>query len=612
MAITNDSLPEIIKDIKNRLYKLELANYTYGDVTQDGRVDLNINGLTSTVVYYDDAIGNQRAQVTFSWNAINNNDPDNLESDPAVDYMFSLTRSTDASTGLFSSTRNQTTVTLTNLPLGINVTGRVYAVSQNGINGNIASNTVVVTKDLTPPPQPSVPVLTARPGGVSGTYDGKDSLGQAMSVDFSHCVVQTSLDNVTFSSVDIVSANSSFFVSANTSYSKIYVRYLSVDKSGNVNTSTPSTVANATPLKVTSSDMDVVLPGSKAYSDVGNWIIDGSFENPSLFTKRNLSVGSWSYDTTAGMAFAGNASVKLIGDGTASKYLYLQRSTYSDPQLSGIQVMPDAKYYVSALIRSTGANGTHGFLFTWYKQDGTQLSTSSSLWQPSISGIYDLYEAVVQAPNNAVELAIAIHTANQTTGTVWFDAVQFKPVITSSIIEDGAITRAKIGLAAITTAQIEAIDAGVIKSGFISGDRIQANTINTSHIAIGAIQPSDLADTVGSQLNITGNPSVTDKATNAVVNTINTSVTSLTNSVNTLTNSVIIDGSGVTINKQGSPFQITIDNNSLNFKENGTVIAYINGQKMYIKSAEIKEQLTVGVHVIEKYDTNNTFIRWIG
>ena len=96
------------------------------------------------------------------------------------------------------------------------------------------------------------------------------------------------------------------------------------------------------------------------------------------------------------------------------------------------------------------------------------------------------------------------------------------------------------------------------------------------------------------------------------LNNLSNNVNSIDAAVNTLTNTVVIDGNGVAISKQGSPFQVVIDNDSLDFLDGGSVVAYVSGQRMYISAAEILNQLTVGVHTIEKYDANNTLIRWTG
>ena len=117
---------------------------------------------------------------------------------------------------------------------------------------------------------------------------------------------------------------------------------------------------------------------------------------------------------------------------------------------------------------------------------------------------------------------------------------------------------------------------------------------------------------MGSELNLTGNASLDGMASATELANLSASVNSLNDNVSSLNNIIRIDANGINISEPGSPFQITVDNDSMDFWEGSTRIAYVNGQKMYIRSAEILQQLTVGVHTIEKYDAINTFVRWIG
>ena len=69
---------------------------------------------------------------------------------------------------------------------------------------------------------------------------------------------------------------------------------------------------------------------------------------------------------------------------------------------------------------------------------------------------------------------------------------------------------------------------------------------------------------------------------------------------------------GLSLGQVGSPFQIAISNTEMDFKQNGSVIAYINGQKMYITDVDIMNSLEVGNHKIRKFDTNNTIVEYVG
>ena len=101
-------------------------------------------------------------------------------------------------------------------------------------------------------------------------------------------------------------------------------------------------------------------------------------------------------------------------------------------------------------------------------------------------------------------------------------------------------------------------------------------------------------------------------ASASVVGGIANTVQGIVNDVTTLNNVVDISAAGVTISQDGSPFSINLNNSELGFYEGGARVAYVNGQKLYVRSAEFAEQVKIGVHIIEKYDANNTFIRWVG
>lgn len=75
-----------------------------------------------------------------------------------------------------------------------------------------------------------------------------------------------------------------------------------------------------------------------------------------------------------------------------------------------------------------------------------------------------------------------------------------------------------------------------------------------------------------------------------------------------------ITADGALIGKDEDPFQLTLSNSEIGFLDSGSVIAYINGQKMYIESLEILQSIILGYHQIEKYDGayKGSLIRMIG
>jgi len=62
------------------------------------------------------------------------------------------------------------------------------------------------------------------------------------------------------------------------------------------------------------------------------------------------------------------------------------------------------------------------------------------------------------------------------------------------------------------------------------------------------------------------------------------------------------DANGALIGKSGDPFTLSISNTEIDFMENGNIIAYVNGQKMFIQSLEVITQAIIGNHVIERFE----------
>jgi hypothetical protein len=93
---------------------------------------------------------------------------------------------------------------------------------------------------------------------------------------------------------------------------------------------------------------------------------------------------------------------------------------------------------------------------------------------------------------------------------------------------------------------------------------------------------------------------------------MNDDITNIDGDVTEIKTGIRYDEAGMHIGKSDSPLQMTLSNEQLGFLDNGLLVAYVNGQKLYITMAEILESLVVGNHKIEKYDENITLVRWVG
>jgi hypothetical protein len=93
---------------------------------------------------------------------------------------------------------------------------------------------------------------------------------------------------------------------------------------------------------------------------------------------------------------------------------------------------------------------------------------------------------------------------------------------------------------------------------------------------------------------------------------MNENITNIDGDVTEIKTGINFDENGMHIGKSDSPLQMNLSNEQLEFIDNGQLVAYVNGQKLYITMAEILESLVVGNHKIEKYDENITLVRWVG
>ena len=128
--------------------------------------------------------------------------------------------------------------------------------------------------------------------------------------------------------------------------------------------------------------------------------------------------------------------------------------------------------------------------------------------------------------------------------------------------------------------------------------------------------PEDIQNQIDVNTNTIGSlsTSLTQTAKSFVVQISNLQTTTSGHdaTLNDITTNISFDTDGITLGKSGNPLQLTISNSDINFLQSGNKVAYINGQKMYINSLQVLSDMIIGVHKIEKYDANTTFIRWVG
>lgn len=69
---------------------------------------------------------------------------------------------------------------------------------------------------------------------------------------------------------------------------------------------------------------------------------------------------------------------------------------------------------------------------------------------------------------------------------------------------------------------------------------------------------------------------------------------------------------GIEIGKSDSPYSVELSNSQLSFLNSGVVIAYISGNKLYITSAEVTQELKVGKFLASVLANDDMVIKWVG
>lgn len=316
--------------------------------------------------------------------------------------------------------------------------------------------------DAIAPNATSTPIADMRLGAAYITWNGKDNLGQDMPADLREVRIHVSTTSgftpTTATMKAIISSRNGGTVpivglTFGTTY---YARLVAVDYS--LNESAASAQVSFVPKQIVSTELDVVLPGSTSFSDINNLIVDGSFENASIHAARSgVSVGTWAQNTTGPLH--GLNSVGVSGNGT----YYLENGSTS--QISDVSVFPNSKIYVAmSSKRTASSSGTAQLRIDWLTGSGSIYSTVYPISSSAAASMtWVSQEAVVQVPSDTsiAYMRVSIVVASNTAGQFWyFDSVQARLVIGTTLIEDLAVTDAKIG-----SVSANKMTAGEIQAG---------------------------------------------------------------------------------------------------------------------------------------------------
>lgn len=442
-------------------------------------------GLVASSSAYTTSTGITLAQVTGAWSAVTLNE----DGSPCDDLAFYEVRwrytDPDLFTGWQTAGQAQAgTQTLSWSPLapGVTIEWQVSAVDQSGNRSEWSAVDALSTGlDTTPPPVPSAPVVTPYLGQLKVVWDGLGAASEPMPPDFARVQVHLSTtSNFTPSGATLVDSLNTAGTSVLTGLTygtTYYVRLVAVDTSGNA--SAPSAQGSGIPSTIGLEDI--------AFKDVGNLIEDGSFEDASVRARRIAQVG-------AGNAFSfTDTIVAMHGRWVLACNATVDPGTTRTMLLTDFIPVTEGQEFVARI----GARGTDGNNDSILDNDGTlrlscsfydndqvfqrqvnldvTAATASTSWQEFSAVI-----ATLDDPQNNAFMRFAIELLDDnTTGTWYVDIAEVRERIGTLLIQDLAVTNAKIASMDVGKLTTGLLEADVTVSGRIktstSGPRIEIN-----------------------------------------------------------------------------------------------------------------------------------------
>lgn len=433
-------------------------------------------GLAVGSSLYTDNQGNMQAIANVTWDAVTEDTDGNTESN-LQSYLIQWTpHGGSVWSQAVAVNSGITACNISPFQVGAEFDFQVGAVdTQGNFSGWSSTISQTMEPDTTPPGVPSTPTMVSQLGQLAITWDGKDNGGHAMPIDFLYTQVYLSTAGSSFTPgpTNLISTFSNggtlTIPGATLVYGTQYwVKLIAFDRSGNASAASAS--GTATLIQVVNTD---ILSGqvgldSLSFSDVGNLIDDGGFEDVNWRTTRNTAFGGSHFSFTNSISADGSWSVEHTGTGGQTTEQVVLTTVTAKP---GQVFMGAADWYMTSLTLSTmfmyvqvkfldvtGATiSTSNLTSNW-----TSPSTNNATWVDRLSG------SPATAPTGTVKAQFLLATSAHTAGIICVDDVEIRMQLDNLLIANAAITDAKISDMSANKITVGTMSAGLIVSGSLS------------------------------------------------------------------------------------------------------------------------------------------------
>ena len=487
-----------LSQVNSALNKLENGSVNAGSAPKnDGIAPAQVTGVVPTSAnYFVNSI--PRANLTISWTPVTSNEDGSDIFD--LDY-YQVSWKYTSDTKWRPSVRveaedNFNALEVTNLNPGAAVQVRVRASDFWNNFGDWSTTTgVTLAGDTIAPDKPASPVVTSNVGTLRVVWSGLDYQGDPMPPDLAGVEVHVSTSDFTPTSgtrKDVLPPGvlATTLTQGLTYGTEYWVKLIAFDTTGNKSAASDTTSTSHVVLKqVVSTEIGTGQVGlaQTTFSDVGNLIDDGTFDNADVRARRSTLIGSQhlAFDNTT----SSNGTWSLRSDswaGATTESLLLQGSL---PVKPGERVFGAADYRQSATVP---AGSYLTLAIKWLDKSGNYLDATGAIsnvfytladngmtaydnvWHQRVTGISKT------APPNAQSMEIWLITTSRTAGTIWIDAVEIRRQVDTLLIQQAAITTALIADLAVNNAKIADLDVGKLTTGTLNADVTVSARIKTA------------------------------------------------------------------------------------------------------------------------------------
>lgn len=444
---------------------------------QDTRTPSQVVGLVVSSDVYIDSNGMPAGTINAGWSAVTT-----ATDTTALDVVGYQVAVRPGITGPWVITSAESiTWDDSPYPPGATYQVKVRAIGKYTTDPGIWSDisTVVIEDDTTPPSIPSVPLLDARMGVITVTWDGLNDAAGGMEPDFSHIEVAMGDTASPTTVIGRLDAAGSMPVTDQPYNTTKHFAFRSWDTSDNPSDWSVSANTQVTPLvpedfigelidsnNIIDIDGNKVIPGSiemsrfKGLPHSTNELVNGNFDQGAY----GWALGTWE-----------------ASHGTASNVLRVDPGVQAVADVSfDIPTRPFENWFISVTYATNSGFSNGGNTNSKLRIAGLPANTPrvNYVWVDTGGG-FITETMTVQMPVGEYGLRAAFWNQAESNGPVWIDELVITRMTSEDLIVDGAIQAWHVAA--------NAIEANHIQAGAIIAEKIAANAVIADKIAANAV-----------------------------------------------------------------------------------------------------------------------------